>query len=77
MNTKMALKEKVEELEKAEIRNALREASWIKSRAARMLGLSERMFNYRLKKYGIRIRKEVTEDGVKDRGESTESAGGL
>ncbi len=77
MNTKMALKEKVEELEKAEIRNALREASWIKSRAARMLGLSERMFNYRLKKYGIRIRKEVTEDGVQDRGESTESAGGL
>ena len=77
MNTKMALKEKVEELEKSEIRNALREAGWVKSRAARMLGLSERMFNYRLKKYGIRIRKDVTEDGVMERGSGPESSAGL
>ena len=77
MNTKMALKEKVEELEKSEIRNALREAGWVKSRAARMLGLSERMFNYRLKKYGIRIRKDVTEDGVMERGSGLESSAGL
>ncbi|MDA8091844.1 MAG: hypothetical protein M0Z61_16690 [Nitrospiraceae bacterium] len=77
MNTKMALKEKVEELEKSEIRNALREAGWVKSRAARMLGLSERMFNYRLKKYGIRIRKDVTEDGVMERGSGPESSVGL
>ncbi len=52
MNTRMALKEKIEELERSEIKSALRDAGWIKSRAARMLGLSERMFNYRLKKYG-------------------------
>ncbi len=77
MNTEMALKEKVEELEKSEIRNALKEAKWVKSRAARMLGLSERMFNYRLKKYGIRIRKEVAEDGIDERGEGTGSGGGL
>ncbi|MDA8168648.1 MAG: hypothetical protein M0Z59_02990 [Nitrospiraceae bacterium] len=55
----MMLKEKVEELEKQEILSALNAAKWVKSRAARALGLSERMFNYRIKKYGIRIRKEV------------------
>lgn len=55
------LKEKVEELERSEILMALKEAHWCKAKAARMLGLSERMFNYRLKKYGIRIRKEIME----------------
>ena len=60
----MMLKEKIEELERSEILIALREARWIKSRAARMLGLSERMFNYRLKKYGIAIKKEVVEEGM-------------
>ncbi len=78
MNTRMALKEKVEELEKSEIKSALKEAGWVKSRAARMLGLSERMFNYRLKKYGIRIRKEMTEEGIKNSGENRkELSGGL
>ena len=77
MNTRMALKEKVEELEKSEIRNALKEARWVKSRAARMLGLSERMFNYRLKKYGIRIIKEVIEESGIRGGESTKPDGGL
>ncbi len=70
------MKEKIEELERSEIKSALRDAGWIKSRAARMLGLSERMFNYRLKKYGIRIRKEVTEEGASEEN-STESGGGL
>ncbi|MDA8155719.1 MAG: hypothetical protein M0Z52_04580 [Actinomycetota bacterium] len=55
----MMLKEKVEELERKEIMNALRESGWVKSRAARALGLSERMFNYRLRKYGIRLKKEA------------------
>ncbi len=57
----MALKDKVEELEKSEILTALKEARWVKSRAALMLGLSGRMFNYRLKKYGIEIRREGAE----------------
>ncbi|MDA8388859.1 MAG: hypothetical protein M0Z58_09390 [Nitrospiraceae bacterium] len=58
----MMLKQKLEALEKSEILMALKEARWVKARAARMLGLSERMFNYRLKKYGIGIRKEVIEE---------------
>ncbi|MDA8326511.1 MAG: hypothetical protein M0033_09880 [Nitrospiraceae bacterium] len=61
MDIKTALKEKVEELERSEILLALQEARWVKSRAAIMLGLSERMFNYRLKKYGIR--REAVEEG--------------
>jgi len=55
----MALKEKVEDLERREIVSALREVGWMKSRAARRLGITERMLNYRIKKYGIEIRKEV------------------
>lgn len=61
MDIKTVLKEKVEELERSEILLALQEARWVKSRAAIMLGLSERMFNYRLKKYGIR--REAVEEG--------------
>ncbi len=76
MNTKTALKEKVEELERSEILIALKEARWVKSRAARMLGLSERMFNYRLKKYGIGIRKEVVEEGKMGPERGLESLGG-
>ena len=57
----MMLKQKIEEMEKSEIVAALRETRWVKSRAARMLGLSERMFNYRLRKYGISIKKDVVE----------------
>ena len=55
MNT---LKEKVEDVEKEEIVNALKECSWIMARAARQLGITERMIGYKIKKYGIK--KEVT-----------------
>ena len=71
------MKEKVEELERSEILIALKEARWVKSRAARMLGLSERMFNYRLKKYGISIAKKVVEGGEMGREEGPESGSGL
>lgn len=63
MNGRAALKDKVEELEKKEIISALEEAGWIKSRAARRLGITERMLNYRIKKYGIEIRKEAVLKG--------------
>jgi DNA-binding NtrC family response regulator len=56
---KMLLREKVENLEKKEIVSALQESGWMKSRAARRLGITERMLNYRIKKYGIEIRKEI------------------
>lgn len=45
--------EKIEILEKAEIEAALRKSGWVKARAARMLGITERMIGYKVKKYGL------------------------
>lgn len=52
-----SLKKKIEEIEKEEIINALKECEWVMARAARRLGITERMIGYKIKKYGIR--KEV------------------
>jgi len=52
------LKEKIMELEKEEIIRALRECGWVMARAARKLGITERMIVYKINKYGIRS-KEV------------------
>jgi len=49
-----SLREKVKEIEKEEIINALKECRWIMSRAARKLGITERMIGYKVKKYNIR-----------------------
>ncbi|MBI4843082.1 MAG: helix-turn-helix domain-containing protein [Nitrospirae bacterium] len=48
------LKEKIENYEKSAIVNALIECGWVKSRAAKMLGITERMIGYKIKKYRIR-----------------------
>ncbi len=50
MNT---LKDKIKEMEREEIVNALKENNWIMARAARMLGITERMIGYKIKKIGI------------------------
>ena len=52
-----SLTEKIREIEKEEILNALRESEWVMSRAARKLGITERMIGYKIKKY--RIKREV------------------
>ena len=49
----LTLTKKVEKLEIMEIRKALRENSGIKSRAARTLGITERMLSYKIKIYGL------------------------
>ena len=53
------LKDKIEGLEKKEIVEAMNECNWVMARAARKLGITERMIGYKIKKY--RIRKEVTD----------------
>jgi len=53
-----SLKNKVKDMEREEIINALRECNWIMARAARRLGITERMIGYKVRKYGIRV-KEV------------------
>jgi transcriptional regulator with GAF, ATPase, and Fis domain len=57
-NSMDSLRNKVKEMEREEIINALRECNWIMARAARRLGITERMIGYKVKKYGLRI-KEV------------------
>lgn len=49
-----SLKQKVKEIEKGEIIKALNECNWVKARAARKLGITERMIGYKVEKYGIR-----------------------
>jgi Nif-specific regulatory protein len=48
-----SLREKVREIEKEEIINAMQECKWVMSRAARKLGITERMIGYKIKKYNI------------------------
>ena len=48
------LMDKVKELEREEILGALRECSGVMARAAKQLGITERMIGYKMKKYGIR-----------------------
>lgn len=54
MHQMKSLKEKVVEIEKEAIVNALRECNWVMSKAARKLGITERMIRYKMKKYGIK-----------------------
>ena len=65
MNT---LRNSIKEMEREEIISALKECDWVMARAARKLGITERMIGYRIKKYGLRI-KEVRwiEDSRSDR----------
>ena len=53
-----SLKRKLREIEKDEIIHALKECNCVRSKAARMLGITERMIGYKIKKYGLKI-KEV------------------
>jgi len=55
------LKDRINELEREEIVRALRQCNGVKAKAARQLGITERMIGYKVKKYGIR--KEEREDG--------------
>jgi len=60
-----SLREKVREIEKEEIINAMQECKWVMSRAARKLGITERMIGYKIKKYNIS--KEVVRESVGSR----------
>ncbi|GBD39825.1 Nif-specific regulatory protein [bacterium HR37] len=55
--SKHSLRKTVEEIEKERIVEALKKCGWIKSHAATLLGITPRQLDYRINKYGIRIRK--------------------
>lgn len=69
------LKDKITDLERAAIIEALRESNWVMAQAARKLGITERMIGYKIKKYGLRI-KEVRwiEDTQKPEVEQSKSS---
>ena len=48
-----SLKDRVKEIEKQEIINALKGCNWVKAKAARKLGITERIIGYKVKKYNI------------------------
>ncbi len=58
-----SLTERIRAIEKEEILKALRESEWVMSRAAKSLGITERMVGYKIKKY--RIKREVKFGRVK------------
>lgn len=53
-----SLKDRVKEIEREEIINALKECDWVMARAARKLGITERTIGYKIKKYGIRKERD-------------------
>lgn len=49
----MGLREKMVEIERDEILGALTDCGWVMAKAARKLGITERMIGYKIRKYGI------------------------
>jgi len=61
-NSMDTLTDKVKGIEKEEIVNALKGCNWIMSRAAKKLGITERMIGYKIKKYKIKREVKYIED---------------
>ena len=66
-----SLRDRIEELEKNAIIKALKECNWVMARAAKTLGITERMIGYKIRKYGIRIREVrwIVENGQQQESE--------
>ncbi|HDL60387.1 MAG TPA: sigma-54-dependent Fis family transcriptional regulator [candidate division WOR-3 bacterium] len=54
----LSLDERIEAIEKSIILEALKRNNWVKTRAARELGISERVLRYRIRKFGIQENKK-------------------
>jgi transcriptional regulator with GAF, ATPase, and Fis domain len=59
-----SLKIRVSRIETEEITRALQESNWVMARAARQLGITERMIGYKIRKYGIRKGDSKTAVGM-------------
>ena len=64
-----SLKDKIREMEKEEIVNALKASNWVMARAARILGITERMIGYKIKKLG---KKDIRARNISNGKERTE-----
>jgi len=54
----LSLDERIEAIERSIILEALKRNNWVKTRAARELGISERVLRYRIRKFGIQENKK-------------------
>ncbi|HHF53451.1 MAG TPA: sigma-54-dependent Fis family transcriptional regulator [candidate division WOR-3 bacterium] len=54
----LTLNERIEAIERSIILEALKKNNWVKTKAARELGISERVLRYKMKKLGIKENKE-------------------
>jgi Nif-specific regulatory protein len=59
-----SLKDRVREVEKEAIIDALKKCNWVMAKAARRLGITERMIGYKMRKY--RITRERRRDEKDD-----------
>ncbi len=59
MDSDLTLTRKVQRLEMLEIKRALQENNGIKSRAARALGITERMLSYKIKSYNLTSKSKL------------------
>jgi Nif-specific regulatory protein len=53
-----SLKDKLEDMEREAILKALEECDWVMAKAARQLGITERMIGYKVRKYNIQKESE-------------------
>ena len=67
----ISLSDKIKTLEKEEIILALMECDGVQAKAARKLGITERMIGYKIKKYNIEI-KEVGKESNQQSGISSQ-----
>ena len=58
------LKEQVAELERSLMLDALQRARGIQSRAAGLLGISDRVFRYKLKKHNIKMKTKLLDRDI-------------
>lgn len=56
-NNNKGLEGRLLEVELEEIRNALEKTGWVQTKAAELLGISERVLRYKMKKHGIKKEK--------------------
>lgn len=57
-NVQAPLKDIIADIETHHILNALEESNWVQLKAAKRLGISQRMLGYKIKKYGITIEQK-------------------
>jgi Nif-specific regulatory protein len=51
--TSLSLETDIQEIERANIMNALEKTGWVQAKAARLLGITSRQIGYKIKKYGL------------------------